>query len=137
MKMDYKIEGIADVNRTLKEIAPREAQNLMRATVQDIASQLAKSGKANARKGDGTLKKAIKAKRERTYPGKAESSVVVSKEAFYWRFEEYGQGPDGVEVAMFLRALEEMRPNMDRVYMESFVKKLEARLARERKRLAG
>lgn len=140
MKMDYKIEGIADVNRTLKEIAPREAQNLMRATVQDIASQLAKSAKVGAPKDGGDLKKAIKAKRERTYPGKAESSVLVNTGkggAFYWRFLEYGQGPDGVEHAFFLRALEEMRPNMDRVYMESFVKKLEARLARERKRLAA
>lgn len=134
MKMDFKIEGIDDVNRTLKEIAPREAKNLMRATVQDIASQLAKSGKANAPKDDGDLKKGIKAKRERGTKTSVESTVRSA--AFYWRFLEYGQGPDGVEHAFMLKALEEMRPNMDRVYLETFVKKLEARLARQRKAAA-
>lgn len=136
MKVDFQITGIADINRTLKEIAPREARNLLRTTVQDIAAQLAKSGSANAPDGDtGKLKKGIKAKRERGTKEGVESTVRATP--FYWRYLEYGQGPDGVEHAFFLKALEEMRPNMDRVYLEAFVRKLEARLARERKRAAA
>lgn len=136
MKVDFQITGIADINRTLKEIAPREARNLLRTTVQDIATQLAKSGSANAPDGDtGKLKKGIKAKRERGTKEGVESTVRATP--FYWRYLEYGQGPDGVEHAFFLKALEEMRPNMDRVYLEAFVRKLEARLARERKRAAA
>lgn len=136
MKVDFQITGIADINRTLKEIAPREARNLMRTTVQDIATQLAKSGSANAPDGNtGKLKKGIKAKRERGTKEGVESTVRATP--FYWRYLEYGQGPDGVEHAFFLKALEEMRPNMDRVYLEAFVRKLEARLARERKRAAA
>ena len=130
MKMD--IEGIADVNRVLETIAPREAKNLMRATVQDIAGQLAKSAKKNAPKGDGDLRKGIKPKRERGDRRNVESTVRAAP--FYWRYLEYGDGPDGIEYAFMLKALQEMRPNMDRIYLEAFLKKLEARLARERKR---
>ncbi len=131
MKMD--IEGIADINRVLGAIAPREAKNLMRATVQDVAGQLAKSGKGNAPTADGDLRKGIKAKRERGDRDHLESSVRIA--AFYWRYLEYGDGPDGVEHAFMLKALQAMRSDMDRLYLEAFVKKLEARLARERKRV--
>jgi len=135
VKMDYQITGIEDVNRTLMEIAPKEAKNLLRATVQDIAKQLAKSGADGAPDGDsGKLKKGIKPKRERGSKTGVESTVRAKP--FYWRYLERGQGPDGVEHAFFLKALEELRPDLDRIYLETFVKKLEARLARERKRAA-
>lgn len=133
MRVDFKITGIEDVKRTLAEVGPREAKNLMRVTVQDIARQLAKTGKQNAPSDQGDLKKGIKHKRERSTSGSVESTVRAAP--FYWRYLEYGQGPDGVEHAFFLKALEEMRPNLDRVYLEAFVRKLEARMARERKKL--
>jgi HK97 gp10 family phage protein len=131
------ITGLSDLNEVLRTIAPREGINLMRATVQDIAAQLAKTAKQRApddpTTGAPDLKTGIKAKRDKTTRDSVSSSVRVYK-AFYWRFLEYGQGPDGVEHAFFLKSLEEMRPNMDRVYMQAFGKKLAARLARERKR---
>jgi HK97 gp10 family phage protein len=136
MNVTGSITGIADVNRMLQEIAPREARNILKATVHDIASQLAKSGKANSSKAEGKLRKGIKAKRERGSKTGVESTVRVAG-AFYWRYLEYGQGPDGVEHAMFLKALEAMRPDLDRVYLEAFVKKLEARMVRLRKKAAG
>ena len=137
--MKMTITGTADVAKVLREIAPREGINLVRTTVHDIAGQLAKSGKKNAPSDEGGLKKSIKHKRQRGKPGVVISSVVVAEGVtkvfpFYWRYLEYGQGPDGVEHAFFLRALQEMRPNMDNIYLQAFVKKLEARLARERKR---
>jgi hypothetical protein len=135
MKVNISITGIADVNRILESIAPREAKNLMRATVQDIAVQLAVDEKKNSPDDSGLMDSITKAKRERGSRDRVESSVVVGGKAFYWRFLEYGDGPDGVEHAMFLKALQAMRPNIDRVYMEAFGRKLEARLARERKRL--
>ena len=133
--MDFKIEGMDDVNRTLQEVAPREAKNLLRATVQDIAKQLANDAKKWMPSDEGDMEAGSKAKRERGSKTSVESTVRATP--FYWRFLEYGQGPDGVEHAMYFNALEAMRPNMDRVYMETFVKKLEARLARERKRMAA
>lgn len=136
--MTITVTGIADVNAILAKIAPREGINLIRATVHDIAIQAAKSASDKApddpatTKGD--LKSSIKAKRGRGTRQRVNSNVVVAPSAYYWKFLEVGDGPDGVEHAFMLRTIQELRPNIDRVYCEAFVKKLEARLARERKR---
>ena len=129
-----KIEGISDINAVLSAIAPREAINLIRATVHDMAGQLAKEAKANMASvtDTGAMQKGTKAHKRRGTRTTVESNVAVAG-AFHWRFLEYGQGPDGIEHAMFLKALEAMRPEVERVYMQSFGKKLAARLARERK----
>jgi HK97 gp10 family phage protein len=132
------VTGISDLNATLTSLAPREGINLIRATVQDIAQQLAKSAIAKApddpSTGSPDLKSSIKAKRRRGTRVRVGSDVIVLPAAFYWRFLEYGDGPDGVEHAFFLSALQEMRPDIDRVYLEAFVRKLTAKLARERKK---
>lgn len=126
-----RVQGIADVNEVLRTIAPREAKNLMRATVQDMASQLAKDAKAHAPTESGDLKKSIKAKRERGAWDVVHSTVRAGGGgAFYWRFLEYGDGPDEVEHAFFLKALQRMKVNIDQVYIAAFVKKLQARLKR-------
>lgn len=132
--MSVEVSGIADVNRILMEIAPREAINLVRATVHDIASQLSKDAAANAPKDTGVLKNAIRPKRRRGDRTTVQSDVIVSSSAYYWRFLEYGDGPDGVAYDFFLNALQSLRPNVERVYLEAFARKLTARLARERKR---
>lgn len=132
------IRGIDDVNSILAQIAPREGINLMRATVHDIALQLAKSAKEKAPDDPSTsspdLKSSIKAKRNRGNRERVGSDVIVGRAAFYWRFLEYGDGPDKVEHAFFLNALQEMRPEIDQVYLEAFAKKLIARLKRARKK---
>lgn len=132
MRLDYKVTGIADINAVLRDVGPREGRNLMRATVFDIAKQLAADASDRAPKDDGDLASGIKAKRERSPRDRANASVRAAP--FYWRFLEYGDGPDGVEHAFFLKALQSMRPEMDRVYLEAFARKLAARMARERKR---
>lgn len=131
------ITGIADVNDVLMRIAPREAKNLMRATVFDVTKTVADTARENA-PSDGaplTLKPAIQPKRERGSRDRIEATVRVASSAYFWRFLEYGQGPDNVEHAFFLKAIQALRPHMDYVYLEAFTRKLEARLARERKRL--
>lgn len=85
----------------------------------------------------GTLRAATAAKRERGTRDQMRATVRVGGKAFYWRFLEYGDGPDNVEHAMFLKALEAIRPDVDRIYLETLARKLEARLARERRRSAG
>jgi hypothetical protein len=131
--VSVQITGIEDVNRALNNFAPKDARNLIRATVQDIVGQLAKSAAEFAPSDTGGLKAGIKAKRDKPTRNTVSSSVRVFG-AYYWRFLEYGDGPDGVEHAYFLKALQEMRPDMDRVYMEAFAKKLAARIKREMKR---
>jgi hypothetical protein len=53
---------------------------------------------------EGKIKRGTKAKRRRGSRDKVQSDVIVQG-AFYWRFLEYGQGPDGVEYAMFLKGI--------------------------------
>lgn len=140
MKVDVEVRGIADINAILRQIAPREAQNLMRATVYDIAKtgaeRMAENTPDDPATGAGDLKSSIKPKRERSRRGQADASVTVTniRRNFFWRFLEYGDGPDGVEYAMALKALQSMRPEIDRLYLDAFVKKLVARLKRERRK---
>ena len=134
--MSVTITGLADLNAVLNAVAPREAKNLLRATVLDIAKQLATEAKGSMPEDSGDMIAGTKAKRDRGTRDSIEASVVVNG-AFYWRFLEYGQGPDGLEYAFFLKALQAMRPDMERVYLEAFGRKLAARLARERKRRGG
>lgn len=129
--MKMRIRGIEDVNRTLRTIAPKEAKNLMRATVQGIATGVAKDAKAIAPKDSGDVRASIKAKRERGAWNTIRSTVRAGGGgAFYWRFLEYGDGPDNVEHAFFFRALEKFKSEKDQVYLRVFVQKMEARLAR-------
>lgn len=131
--MSVTITGIESVNAALSDFAPKDARNLIRATVQDIATQLAKSATDFAPSDTGALKTGIKARRDKPTRDTVSSSVRVFG-AYYWRFLEYGDGPDGVEHAFFMKALQEMRPDIDSVYCEAFAKKLAARVKREMKR---
>jgi HK97 gp10 family phage protein len=128
------ITGIADVNRILSEIAPNEARNLLRATITEVAKDVAKLATENAPKESGALKNAISHKRERGKRNILAASAGVGKDAFYWRFPEYGQGPDGVEHAFFLRAVRSIEPELEARYLNIFGQKLENRLARLRKK---
>lgn len=128
--MTVEIKGIDGVNEILNSIGPREGYNLMRSTVHAIAAGISKDAKKSVPVDEGTLKKAIKHKRERAVGGYVLSTVRVDPSAFYWRFLEYGQGPDRVEYAMFLKAVEEFRTNSDAVFSREFGKKWEAAVAR-------
>lgn len=135
--MTIKVIGIEDIAKTLTELAPKQAQSIMRNTVQGVAQQMAKDARKDMPVESGALRKATRAKRERALPGKVSSTVRVNQKAFYWRFLEYGQGPDGVEYAFFLKRVVDFRSKMDAVLTEQFGKKLEAALTRARKRAGG
>ena len=131
---EVTITGIADVNKLLSQIAPVEAKNLMRATVQGLAADMVKDARQRMPADSGDMQKATGAKRERGNRTTLASSIRVGGVAFYWRFLEYGQGPDRKEHAFFLQTLEALRPDLDRRYLEIFVSKLIARLKRLNKK---
>lgn len=133
MRNTVEITGLSDVEDLLLQIGPKQATNIMRSTVHSIASMIAKDAKKDAPEDDGDLKKAIKSKRERAIYGRLLSTVRVDPSAFYWRFLEYGQGPDGEEHAMFMRAVEKFRSDQDQIFLTQFGKKWEAALARAAK----
>lgn len=133
--MEIKIRGIEDVNRVLREIAPNEAKNVMRATTLDLAKGIAQDAKQNAPRDEGNLAKGIKHKRARGTRTIVKASVLANADgkSFYWRFREYGQGPDGREDAFFLRALMKSKTEIAQRYLQSFTSKLLARIERKSK----
>lgn len=142
--MTISITGVDEVKDILNNIAPRHARNLMRATIQSIASTIAQDAKANAPKDTGTLIKAIKAKRKKSHPDKPISDVVIESgksvkyDAFYWRFVEHGTGGDNPQPERpFIRpAADRVRSNFKAILTEEFGKKLEKALEREGKKRA-
>lgn len=133
MRVDTKIEGIEDINALLSKVAPKKAKNIMRATVHGVAGQVRNDAKKAMPSDTGDMKRSTKAKRRRQRGNKIASDVIVEKKAFYWRFLEYGQGPDGREVAMFMQAVEKLKADFPRILSEQFVKKFEAALKRASK----
>lgn len=133
--MTVRIRGIEDVNRVLREIAPNEAKNLMRATTLDLAKGIAQDAQANAPVDEGNVKAGINHKRARgdRYTVKAEVVANANGTSFHWRFREYGQGPDGREDAFFLRALMKGQSELAQRYLTAFTDKLVRRLARKSK----
>ena len=140
--MSFKIDGLKDIQKILDEAGPRHSRNLMRATIQQVASNIAKDAARRAPKDRGILKKAIKAKRQKSHPTRPISDVIVEHgnsaryDAYYWRFVEHGtQGATGQSARPFIRpAAEAARANFEKTLADSFGKKLEQALAREAKR---
>lgn len=136
MRPTVTLRGLDDVNDILTKVGPRQANNILRSTVHKIATDIGKDAKRDAPEDDGDLRGAIKSKRERGSRGYLLSTVRVNPVAYYWRFLEYGQGPDGEEHAFFMRAVEKFRRDSHRIFVTEFGKKWESALARAAKRAA-
>ena len=134
--MKLEIDGVDDVSRILGEIAPKEAMNLMRSTVHGMAGEIAKKSKDYAPEDEGDLIANIKTKRRNARMGIARSDVIVGREAYYWRFLEYGTSKL-TEVAYFLAAIEHFRVRWEELFLRQFVKKYTAALKRAAKRSGG
>lgn len=139
--MKVTITGIAEVNRVLREIAPREAKNLLSTTIMQLTKELAKDAKKNAPNDPSTpewVGDGFTNKRERGNKNTVAASVIVENTKgkgdagrnYFWRFLEYGQGPDNVEHAMFLKSFQKMKPEIIPIYLRIFGQKLTARLKR-------
>lgn len=127
--MTVEIRGIDDVRRLLSDIMPREAKTLTRQTTKDVATEIADEAKRIMPVDEGDMRRGTRVKQERDKDGQGRASVRV-RGAFYWRFLEYGDGPDGIEHAMFMRAKEKVMRNIDTIATQKFVKRLAARLAK-------
>lgn len=136
MEMQVELKGMDDVEKLLGEIAPNQAQNIMRATIHGVAGQIRDDAKDRMPLDEGDMIAGTKAKREKVRYGFASSTVRVAG-AFYWRFVEYGQGPDGWAQSMFGKAVDNYRARQNQIMLQEFGKKFEAALMRARKRQAN
>jgi len=148
--------GSAEVQRVLKEVTPRIANNLMKATVRGIATEMSKEAKRLAptssksyeikfrgktkKMTGGNLRRTIKTKDvRRTPPTNPITNVWAG--AFYWRFVEHGfTARDGrfVQGNGFLRrTVAKYEGKLEQMGAEMFSKRLEQSIKRIQKRNAG
>lgn len=127
--MSVEIRGIDDVRRLLRDVMPKEAKVLTRQTTKDVAEAIADEAKRIMPVDHGDMRSGTRARQERDKDGQGRASVRV-KGAFYWRFLEYGDGPDGIEHAMFARSKEKIMHKIDTIATRAFVQRLAARLRR-------
>lgn len=125
--MSVKIDGVDAVRRMLDDIAPAEARRLLRDTTLDVAKQVAADAKEIMPRDSGAMISGTYGRKEPLKGGEIKATVRVRR-AYYWRFLEYGDGPDGIEHAFFLRARERTANMLDQTFLDAFARRLVARL---------
>jgi len=136
LRIDAELRGVDDVYRVLDQIAPREARNIMRATVGGMATELNKDAKDLAPMDEGDLVTSMKVKRRRIRDGQVRADLVVERRAFYWRFIEYGTTKRSAD-PFYMFAAERFRSRALRSFLTQFGNKFEAALRRARRRNGG
>ena len=137
-----EVIGVKELEKVLEEFAPRIANNLMKATIHGIASEITKEAKRRVPKRTGTLRKSLKTKRRRGKPGQPVSDVIADSgktaknDGFYWRFVEYGT-QSGMAAQPFMRpAKDKIFSNMPEILKRQFKDKLTKAVNREKKKRA-
>lgn len=148
-----EVHGDKEIAEILGSILPKEANNLLRSTVDGVAAEIKKKAARNARnRGLRTVSKAIKNKRKKSPPGKPVSQVYVQKgsgaknDAWYWHFHEFGTAPRYTKSGKYAGRITErpfIRPAFDsvmavlpNVIREQFQKKLSSRIKSVKKQMA-
>jgi len=129
VKNGVKVHGVADLSSLLAGVMPKEARVLTRHMVRDVASAIATEAKSIMPIDDGQMVGGTHAAQEKDGPEGARATVRV-RGAFYWRFLERGDGPDGIEHAFFLRSREKVMSKIEEIATDSFKRRLASRLRR-------
>lgn len=135
------VRGTRAVENTLAKVGPKAGLALSRATVSALASEIVRDARGEMSFTGAytkrTMRKATKKKVRRVRAGIVQNDVIVGKNAFYWRFWEYGQGSTVTRRRMFGKSVNNMRAVLGARWEALFMKKLQARLARERRKAGG
>lgn len=140
-RVSMSIEGLDAVSDVLAKVGPREARNLLRNTVHAVAGQIRNDMRKRAPKDEGTLRKAITAKRERMRGGVVASNVTITHgkgvrhNAFYWHMIEYGTS-QSVAKPFIVPSVEAMRPQIPGIFTREFGAKYEQMMARKLRQAA-
>lgn len=128
--MSVKTRGLDEALQMLERDLPHVAREVSAEFALDVAKAIAAGAQELAPVRTGKLRSSIRSRKSPDDPGFAEVYVHRSGkgDAFYWRFLEYGQGPDGVEHGFFLRARE--RVLGDGALADKLRRRLTARLSR-------
>lgn len=130
-----QIEGLDELRDQLANVAPREANNILRAAVHGLAGQVRDEMRARVPTRTTALQKSIRAVRRRGKPNFPVSEVRGGGGAPYMLMTEFGTSHSKAQ-PFIVPTVEAMRPGMADEYRKQFGKKLERALARKAKRSA-
>lgn len=149
-----RLHGLEQTLRNFREIEPRLQKNALRAAVNQLATETRDDARARVPQDTGNLRRNITSKRGRGFNKHQVSGLVVVREergdrvmsraewrserfkrvreaiknAFYWRFIEYGTR--FLPARPFLRpALDRLRASIDRRFADAVRGKFERALA--------
>lgn len=142
MRPSISIDGFDELQDILKNVAPREARNLLRNATQATAGKVRDEMRKRVRTqsyDEGTLRKAIVSRRERVQGDEVASTVRIThgkgamNDAWYWHF--VNSGTVNMVARPFIEpSVESIRPQLPAIFREEFGKKYEALLRRKAKR---
>ena len=124
--MSVDLNGLNELKGWLSVTAPDLARQLAGDMVLDVAEGIAGEARRIMPVDQGEMKAKTKAKRGRSTKNQKVAEVRCG--AFYWLFLEHGDGPDGVEHAMFRRAQETVQAGLDRAEFKRFRSRLQGAL---------
>lgn len=131
--VSLRVEGLDDLMETLKNTAPREANNILRAAVHGIAGQVRDQMKRVVAVDTGEVRRGIYALRRKGKPGAPVSDVRIRGTDHALMLEH---GTSRTKAQPFIvPTVEGVRPKLPATYREQFGKKLEKSLARRAKKL--
>lgn len=134
-----KIEGMDELQATLKDVLPREARNILRRTTLKIASQVRDVVRQRAPVDTGNLKKSIKSKRDKGTPTNITASVYVDKsggksgKGYHYHFVEFGTVKMSAR-PFIVPTVEEMRPGLSEEYRKEFGVQFEKEMQKRAKK---
>ena len=121
--MSVTLDGLDELKGWLEVSAPNLASKLAGDMVLDVAEGIAGEARRIMPVNTGKMRAQTSSKRGRST--KTLKVAEVHCGAFYWIFLEHGDGPDGVEHAMFRRAQETVQAGLDRAEFPRFRKRLQ------------
>jgi len=128
--LKLELLGYDDLQHTLGDFAPKEARNIMRATVQALAVRVRDALRMNVKQDTGALRKSIRAVRRRGTENEIVSEVRGGSTAPYMLMLEFGTSKTKAQ-PFIGPTVEQVRPDLPRFYREDFGKKFTASVAKQ------
>ena len=128
--ISLELLGADDLQKTLADFAPKEARNILRATVQALAGKVRDELRKNVKQPTGQLRKSIRSVRRRGTENEIVSEVRGGSTAPYMLMLEFGTSKTRAQ-PFIGPTVEQMRPDLLRFYREEFGKKFTASVAKQ------
>ena len=131
-RTSIQFEGVEELRDALRNVIPREAIQILRTVNFNIAAELRDVMKKLVKKRTGKLEHTIYAIRRRSRNYEHISEVRGGREAPYAFMLEFGTSKTRAQ-PFILPSVEELRPDLERIYREQFGKALERVMRRKAK----